>query len=130
VGHGRGELDVSHALAAHVGPGHLDAAALADDALEADPLVLAAVALPVPGGAEDLLTEEAVALGLERANSSRWVPRSKLRTTKGKGMLPALTQDGSQDINKNVRSTHKRDNFCFITVSLSNYNLRFTSTCS
>jgi hypothetical protein len=37
-------------------------------------------------------------------------PRSKLRTTKGKGMLPALTQDGSQDINKNVRSTHKRDN--------------------
>jgi ferredoxin len=28
-------------------------------------------------------------------------PRSKLRTTKGKGMLPALTQDGSQDINKN-----------------------------
>jgi DNA-binding transcriptional LysR family regulator len=25
-------------------------------------------------------------------------------------MLPALTQDGSQDINKNVRSTHKRDN--------------------
>ena len=67
VGHGRGELDVSHALAAHVGPGHLDAAALADDALEADPLVLAAVALPVAGRAEDLLAEEAVALGLERA---------------------------------------------------------------
>ena len=60
-------LDVAHALAAHVGPGHLDATALADDALEAHPLVLAAVALPVPGGAEDLLAEEAVALGLERA---------------------------------------------------------------
>src|SRR5690606_12294524 len=35
--------------------------------LEADPLVLAAVALPVPGGTEDLLAEQTVALGLERA---------------------------------------------------------------
>ena len=26
-------------------------------------------------------------------------------------MLPAVTQDGSQDINKNVRSTHKRGQF-------------------
>src|SRR5262249_38851185 len=50
-----------------LGPGHLDAAALADDALEPDPLVLAAVALPVTGRAEDLLAEEALLLGLERA---------------------------------------------------------------
>ncbi len=62
-----GELDVAHALAAHLGTGDLDATALADDALEAHALVLAAVALPVAGGAEDLLAEEAVALGLERA---------------------------------------------------------------
>src|SRR5690606_20739649 len=43
------------------------AAALADDALEAHPLVLAAVALPVLGGTEDLLAEEPVLLRLERA---------------------------------------------------------------
>jgi hypothetical protein len=67
VGHGSGELDVAHALAADLRAGHLDAAALADDALEAHALVLAAVALPVPGGTEDLLAEEAVTLGLERA---------------------------------------------------------------
>ena len=62
-----GQLDVAHPLAADLRAGHLDAAALADDALEAHPLVLAAVALPVPGGTEDLLAEEAVTLGLERA---------------------------------------------------------------
>ena len=62
-----GELDVAHPLAADLRAGHLDAAALTDDALEAHPLVLAAVALPVPGGTEDLLAEEAVTLGLERA---------------------------------------------------------------
>src|SRR5690606_5840863 len=43
----RGQLDVAHALAPHLRPGDLDAAALADDALEPDALVLAAVALPV-----------------------------------------------------------------------------------
>ena len=62
-----GQLDVAHALAAHLGPRDLDAAALADDALEPDALVLAAVALPVLGRTEDLLAEEAVLLGLERA---------------------------------------------------------------
>src|SRR5690606_8956996 len=67
VGDRGGELDVAHPLTAHLGARHLDAAALADDALEADALVLAAVALPVPGGAEDLLAEEAVLLGLEGA---------------------------------------------------------------
>src|SRR5262249_42571455 len=64
---GRGEVDVSHALAAHLLPRHLDAAALADDALVADALVLAAVALPVAGRPEDALAEEAVPLGLQRA---------------------------------------------------------------
>ena len=67
VGDGGGELDVAHPLAAHLGAGHLDAAALADDPLEADALVLAAVALPVPGGTEDLLAEEPVLLRLEGA---------------------------------------------------------------
>jgi hypothetical protein len=62
-----GELDVAHAVAAHLGARDLDAAALAHDALEADTLVLAAVALPVLGRPEDLLAEQAVLLGLERA---------------------------------------------------------------
>src|SRR5204863_7777560 len=67
VAHGCGEVDVAHALAAHLGPRDLDAAALADDALVADALVLAAVALPVLGRTEDALAEEAVLLRLERA---------------------------------------------------------------
>ena len=67
VRHRSGELDVAHALTAHRRLRDLDAAALADDALEAHPLVLAARALPVAGGPEDLLAEEAVLLRLQRA---------------------------------------------------------------
>ena len=63
----RGQVDVPHALAAHLLARDLHAAALADDALVADALVLAAVALPVLRRTEDALAEEAVALGLERA---------------------------------------------------------------
>src|SRR4029079_7479113 len=65
VHHGRGELDVAHALATDLRPGDFDAAALADDALEPDALVLAAVALPVLRRTEDLLAEEPVLLRLE-----------------------------------------------------------------
>ena len=64
---GGGQLDVAHPLAADLRAGDLDAAALADDALEPDALVLAAVALPVLGRTEDLLAEQAVLLGLEGA---------------------------------------------------------------
>ncbi len=64
---GRGQLDVAHPLTTHLGASDLDAAALADDALEADALVLAAVALPVASRSEDLLAEQAVLLWLERA---------------------------------------------------------------
>ncbi len=66
VDHGRGQLNVAHAVTADLAPGDLDAAALADDALEADALVLAAVALPVLGGTEDLLAEQPVLLGTQR----------------------------------------------------------------
>ena len=62
-----GELNVAHALTTHLGASDLDAAPLADDALEAHTLVLAAVALPVASRAEDLLAEESVLLGLEGA---------------------------------------------------------------
>ena len=67
MGHRGNQLNMSHTLTTHVGAGHLDAAALTDDALEADALVLAAVALPVPGRSEDLLAEQAVTLGFEGA---------------------------------------------------------------
>ena len=67
VDHRGGQLDVAHALAPDLGPGDLDAAALADDPPEPDPLVLPAVALPVLGGTEDLLAEEAVLLGPQGA---------------------------------------------------------------
>jgi hypothetical protein len=58
---------VAHALTPNLLPRHLDAAALADDALVADTLVLAAIALPVLRRTEDAFAEETVALRLERA---------------------------------------------------------------
>src|SRR4029450_8590352 len=58
VGHRSGEVDVAHPLAAYLGTGHFDTASLTDDALEPHPLVLAAVALPVPCGTEDLFAEK------------------------------------------------------------------------
>src|SRR5262249_32595916 len=65
VGHRRGEGDVPHALAADLRLDHLDAALLAHDATVPHALVLAAVALVVLRGPEDLGAEEAVTLGLE-----------------------------------------------------------------
>ena len=67
VNHGSGQLDVPHAFAPDLGPRDFDPAALADDALETDALVLAAVTLPVLGRAEDLLAEEAVLFGTQRS---------------------------------------------------------------
>src|SRR5256885_6543891 len=67
VAHRRGELDVAHALAAHLGAGHLDAALVADDALVAVALVLSTVAFPVPCRTEYALAEKTVALRAERA---------------------------------------------------------------
>ena len=64
---GRSQLNVPHALAAHLRACHLDAALVADDALVADALVLAAVALEVLRRTEDLLAEEPVLLRLQRA---------------------------------------------------------------
>jgi len=64
---GCGELDVPHPLTTHLGTGDFYPAAFTDDALEAHPLVFAAVALPVPRGTEDLLAEQAVFFRLEGA---------------------------------------------------------------
>ena len=67
MGHGGGQLNVAHALPAHLGTRHFYAAAVTDLTLIANLFILAAVALPVLGGAKDALTEQAVPLGLERA---------------------------------------------------------------
>src|SRR5207247_8006631 len=67
VRHRHRQLDVAEPLAAHLGLGDLHPAAVADHAAVADALVLAAIALPVLHRAEDLLAEQAVLLGLERA---------------------------------------------------------------
>ena len=61
----RGELDMTHAVAAHLGEGHLDAAFLADDAAIFHALVLAAQALVILDRPEDAGAEQPVALGLE-----------------------------------------------------------------
>ena len=62
-----GQLDVAHALAADAAVRHLDAALVADDALVANALVLAAGAFPVLLGTEDALAEQAVPLRTQRA---------------------------------------------------------------
>ncbi len=64
---GAGKLDVSHALAAHLGLRNLDAALFADDAAVLQPLVLAAEALVVLHGPENLRAEQSVPLRLEGA---------------------------------------------------------------
>ena len=72
VGNGGGQLNVAHALTAHLGTGDLDAAAVADLTLVTDLLILTAVALPVLGGSKDLFAEQAVSLGLQSAVVNRF----------------------------------------------------------
>jgi hypothetical protein len=67
VGGRRGQFDVAHALATHLGQRHFDAALLADHATVLEALVLAAQALVVLDRAEDLGAEQAIALRLEGA---------------------------------------------------------------
>ena len=69
---GRGEVDVAHALAAHLGQRDFRAALLADHATVLHALVLAAQALVVLDRTEDRGAEQAVALGLERAVIDRF----------------------------------------------------------
>src|SRR5690606_15707697 len=61
-----GQLDVPHALAAHLRQRDLDAALVADVAAETNALELPAVAFPVLDRTEDALAEEPVTLRLER----------------------------------------------------------------
>jgi hypothetical protein len=69
-----GELDVAHAFATDASEGYFDAATVADDALVLDALVLSAGALPIPGGTENALAEEAALLWFEGAVIDRlWI---------------------------------------------------------
>ena len=63
---------MAHPLAADLGAGDFNAATLAHDAAEADALVLAAVALPVFLGTEDLLAEQPVLFRAEGAVVDRF----------------------------------------------------------
>jgi hypothetical protein len=63
----RGQLDVAHALATHLGQRDFDAALLADHTAVLEALVLAAQALVVLDRAEDLGAEQTIALRLEGA---------------------------------------------------------------
>ena len=63
----RRQLDVAHALAAHLAHRHFHAALVADHAAVLHALVLAAQALPVRHRAKDARAEQAVALRLEGA---------------------------------------------------------------
>ena len=65
MGDGAGQLDVAHALPAHLGQGHFDAALFADHAAMLKALVLPAKALVVLNRPKDAGAEEAIALGLE-----------------------------------------------------------------
>src|SRR5690606_16812157 len=65
VRHGRRQVDVPEALTTHLGLDHLDAALLAHDPPVLHALVLAADALVVLHGPEDLRAEQAVPLRLE-----------------------------------------------------------------
>src|SRR5690349_7028395 len=67
MAHRRGQLDVAHALAAHLRARDLYAALVADDAFMTHTLVFAARALPVLRWTKDALAEESVLLRLERA---------------------------------------------------------------
>ena len=67
VGDRRGQIDMAHPLAPHLGLDHFDAALLAHHAAMAHALVLAAVALVVLGRTENLGAKEPVALRLEGA---------------------------------------------------------------
>ena len=65
MGNWHSKLDVSHALAANATQGHLDAAAVADNALVLDALVFSTGAFPVPCGSEDALAEKAALFRFE-----------------------------------------------------------------
>src|SRR5580658_3352275 len=99
--HRRGQLDMAHAVAAHLRQRHLDAAFLADDAAVLHPLVLAAQALVILDGAEDAGAEQAVPLRLECAVVDRL---GLLDLTEGPGADALGACDRDLDLIEALRS--------------------------
>jgi hypothetical protein len=56
---------MTHPVTADLGPGHLNAAFVADDPLITDALIFSAMTLPILNGAKDSFTEQTVCLGLQ-----------------------------------------------------------------
>ena len=72
VGHGHGQFDVAHALAADPAERDFHAATVTDDALVLDAFVFSAGTFPVPGGTKNALAEQTTFFGLERAVVDRF----------------------------------------------------------
>ena len=72
MGDRTGQIDVPHALAAHLGHRDFNAAFLADHTAVLEALVLAAQAFIVLDGTKNLGAEQAVTLGLEGAVVDRF----------------------------------------------------------
>jgi hypothetical protein len=53
---------MTQTLTAHRGAGDLDPTLVADDTLVTDILIFTAIALPIPGGAKNSLTEQTILL--------------------------------------------------------------------
>ena len=66
MSNGNDKLNMSHTFTTHFLFGNLDTTTVTDNTLISDTLVFAAMALPITGGAEDALAEQAVTLGLVR----------------------------------------------------------------
>ena len=101
MGNGHHQLDVSAALTAHFLLSDLDAATVADDALVANALVLAASTLVVLRGTEDALAEESVTLrfigavvdGLRLEHLARGLLENLFRRSQADGDLVEVVFD-------------------------------------
>ncbi len=91
---GRGQLDVAHALAAHLGQRHFDAALFADDALILHPLVFSAQAFVVLDRTKNARAEKTVTLRLEGAVVDR-LRLLDLAVGPGKYLLRACNRDSN-----------------------------------
>ena len=116
MGNRGGELDVAHPLAPHLLQRNLDAAFLADDALELHALVLAAQAFVILDRPENAGAEQAIALRLERAVVDRLRlldlaerPRANLFRTRNRD-LDLVETLGSGRLTENLHQVVHRSN--------------------
>ena len=114
VGNRHGQFDVAHALAAHAAEGHFHTAAVADDTLVLDALVFAAGALPVTGGPEDPLAEEAAFFRFEGAVVDGF---RVLHLALGPGADDVRGSDGDRDLVEGLGALVHAEKFAKIVVN-------------